>query len=57
MTNGRVEIFNSLGALIKNSNLENNFSIDLSKQEKGIYYIKVYDGEELKGSGKFIKMD
>lgn len=44
----RLEIYNLLGEKIYTStkNAESNFTIDISNQSKGIYFVKIYEGEK-----------
>jgi hypothetical protein len=52
--NSSVEIFNAEGKLVYKSSISNaNSEIDLSNQQSGIYFVKVYNGSNIQ-SGKVI---
>ncbi len=54
--NARVEIYNVLGMKVKSFTLENSERINVSDLKKGIYYIRVIDGNSV-FSKQFSKMD
>ena len=46
----RIEVFNTLGELIYSNTNKNQFVVDLSNQDKGVYFLKTYLGKEMKST-------